>query len=285
MTEPKLRLSTTKIGNFLGCRKRYYWTYERKLVPVIKSRPLQVGSVVHDLAEKFRLGEITMDTFSHLDEYVHQLFPNNTQQESVSIAIEAGKLAQMYIMKYENDPYKVISPEMHLELERDEYILYTRLDSMFRGPNERLWRGEIKTTARMDSAYLSGLKGSLQSGIAYLVMKEVIPEPVFGTVYDLIVKKKEPECHRMPIPAEKRLLANTEETIAGVVRDIKRADFYPSMQCFTYNRECDYYHLCYRYSERVVEEFYTEYIPFYETKKEEGGIKAEQVYKKLELSK
>jgi hypothetical protein len=68
----------------------------------------------------------------------------------------------------------------------------------------------------------------------------------------------------MLVPAEKTLLKMTEGCIEGVVSCIKKELFYPSMQCFYYNRECEYLQLCKNDSEVTRSTFFQErkdYIP------------------------
>ena len=271
--EIKLQLSTSRIQSYLHCPKKYWWTYLQNLVPKVTARPLKVGGVVHDLLEKYNKGELTQSFLNNLLGWVAERYPDvENPEEALDIAAEAANLVLGYLRTYEDDPFEIVSPEVHLELERKDYILYTRLDNLCRGRDGRLWRGEYKTTGRLDSAYLSGLKGGLQSGIAQIILKEVMPERVTGTVYSLLVKTKVPSYHRMPVPLESGLIPRTEECIKGVVRGIKEGLFYPSMQCYPYNRECEYLPLCKHDSEATREAFYTErkeYLPKQEKSEEE----------------
>ena len=72
----------------------------------------------------------------------------------------------------------------------------------------------------MNSAYLTGLKGGLQAGVAYIVVANTLPEKVSGTVYNLLVKTKVPQYYRNFVTAERLLVDRTEKCIAGVVKDI-----------------------------------------------------------------
>jgi len=260
----KIQLSTSRIQTYLHCPKAYDWCYNKNLVPKKTTTALQIGSVVHELLQVFNEGKLDQEFIDHLPSWVETQYPLIEKEEALNVAAEAANLVLGYLRQYKGDEYEVVSPEVHLELDRGDYILYTRLDNLCRSGDGRLWRGEYKTTSRMDSAYLSGLKGGLQAGIAYLIQKEVMPERVHGTVYSILVKTKVPQYGRMLVPAEKTLLKMTEACVAGVVGCIKDAKFHPSMSCFYYNRECEYLQLCKNDSQMTREAFFEErkdYLP------------------------
>ena len=273
----KERYSTSRLNTYLHCPKAYWWCYRENLVPKERGRPLYLGSLVHLLLEVYNKEELTTEFIQNLPQWVQEEFPEVDQAEALSLATEAADYVLGYLRAYEDDPFKVISPEVHLELERDEYILYTRVDNICQSQDGRFYRGEYKTTAKMDSAYLSGLKSGLQAGIAYIIMKEVVPERITGTVYSLIVKTKIPQYHRMLVSAEKGLIQRTEECIQGVHESIQEGKFYPSMQCHYYNRACEYLPLCKNDTKETREAFYTkreEFLPPGQMKrKEEKGSK------------
>jgi hypothetical protein len=263
MNEEKLRLSTSRINNYLHCPKKYWWTYHEQLVPTKRASALQVGALVHLLLQKDVEGNLDLDFVNNLVAEVKSEYPGNTPEEDISIAHEALNLYQGYKQKFQDDPYKVESSETHLELDMGDYTLYTRLDTLVRDSSSRLWRGEYKTTARIDSAYLSGLKSGLQAGISYIVSSAVLPEKLSGTVYSLLVKTKVPQYERVLVLAEKSLVTRTTECIKGVADGILSKRFYPSMQCHFYNRECEYLPLCKNDTQNTREAFYTHREEFY----------------------
>lgn len=260
----KLRLSTSRVQTYLHCPRSYYWNYIENLSPIAKSIPLQVGDFTHIFHQKKAEGQLTEEFVSNLKDYVQEKYPGNSEEETLQVAYESLNLYSGFMTKYKEDIFLIESPEVNLELDMGNFLLYTRLDSLLRDQSGRLWRGELKTTARMDSAYLSGLKGGLQAGISYLVAKEVLPERIYGTVYDIIVKTKVPQYERTQILAEKNLLDMTLGCVTGVANDILSEKFYPSMQCFYYNRECEYLPLCKNDSEVTRKTFYEPRKEFYE---------------------
>jgi len=252
----KLRLSASRCNTYLHCPKSYYWTYEEKVQAKGVSLPLAVGGITHRLLHQMHIGKLPLDKLKDYDEVVLKHYPHLTKQEAEQVAHEAMTLFSGYATKFERDPLDVVSSEMHLESDRGKYLLYARLDGLVRTQDERLWRFETKTTSRIDSAYLSGLKGGIQAGISYILLKETMPEKVMGTIYNLIVKTKIPQYERSPILAEKQLGLMTEEMLEGVCEGIFNKRFFPSMQCFFYNRSCDFLPLCKNDSKQIREAFF-----------------------------
>lgn len=264
MTKEKLRLSTSRIQNYLHCPKKYNWIYNELLVAKKRSAALQVGTLVHLLLQKDVEGNLTVDYINNLVSEVKKDYPGNTPEEDQDIAYQALNLYKGYKDKFQDDPYKVVGSETHLELDMGDYTLYTRLDTIVKDSSSRLWRGEYKTTARIDSAYLSGLKSGLQAGISYIVSSAVLPEKLSGTVYSLLVKTKIPQYERVLVLAEKSLVERTLECVKGVADGILQKRFYPSMECHFYNRECEYLPLCKNDTTNIRNDFYEPRVEFFD---------------------
>lgn len=254
----KIRLSSSKIETFLSCRNLYKWIYHEGLAPKDKSMPLQVGDFTHRLLHKYRTGKLTPELIQDLPALIKEAAPENTEDLTFDVAEQAANLVLGYIQRYSNDQtLTFIASEIHLEVEEPDFYLYARVDGLGRTQEGGLWRVETKTTSRLDSAFLSGLKNSLQTGINHYLLKEVMKEKIKGTIFELLVKTKIPQYERSPIPFSQRIVDQCLETARGVSRSIQRGDFYPSMRCFSYNRECEYRHLCNFDSPEVRENFYT----------------------------
>ncbi len=260
--ESKLRLSASRCGVYVSCPKKYFWTYHEHLKAKAQGeRPLFVGSLVHRLKHQYNLGKLNLEALGQYDQVVQKLFPEITNnQEAVSIASEALTLFNGFISAFADDPLEVVSSEVHLELDRGPYILYTRVDELDRTQDGKLWRGEHKTTARTDNAYLKGLKRGIQAGIADIVMSEVMPEKVYGTMYNLLVKTKIPQYYRSPVLTEKSLRPMTESMLKHVYEGVMSERFECSMNCFVFNRECEFLPLCKHDDPKIREAFY-EYRP------------------------
>jgi hypothetical protein len=275
----QLRLSFSGAQTWLTCRQKWYWNYDQNIKRKETSRALQVGGIVHELLHKFYIQE---DLPTDLEAYIQQEHPENQGPESAMVAKEALTLVLGYLNQYSNDPLTVISSEMKIEVPREEpesgqiYNIYVIIDSVVRTQDQRLWRMEHKTTARMDNYYLSGLRAGLQGGIYHYCLNKTMPEPVVGTIYNMLVKTKIPQYARMPVLMESKLAERAIQTFDGVARQIFLGDIFPDAgSCFSFNRECQYLPLCNAIGhpeqlERIKKSFYQDYYPT-EGETKEGG--------------
>ena len=260
----KIRLSYSKAMSFLGCKFKYNLIYNEGIRLKGKSYALQLGDVTHQMLQEINTGKFILNhNIERLnlpelaDRYLHD------QSETARLAVyEAYKLILGYQDKYKDSNYKVISSEVIMEADFGICTLYTRLDGITQIGND-YWRHEYKTTAKIDKAYLQGLKKGLQTGIAHIILKEVTKVKFRGSIFDLIVKTKVPQYERNPIIVQTGLLKRTEQTITGIITDIKAGNFYPSGQCF----RCDFEPLCTAESK----DQYNEVLKNFFEKKEDNG--------------
>lgn len=255
----KLRLSHTKIVCWQTCHKKYYWTYIEKLAAKKKAQPLQVGDIVHKLHHLWVINKLTPSIITNLPEHITKLYPENTEFESDDVAMWAGILMKGYIDKYGvDDPLDFISSEVHVEVELEHVVLVMKIDALARPRDKRLWRVEHKTTKRMDSFYLAGLKGGLQAALYDYGIEQTFKEKASGTIYNLLVKTKVPDYHRAYALSNRTAIDRALQTVEGVYQEIRHSDYFPSSWCFSYNSDCEYKKLCDFDSEQVREAFYTE---------------------------
>lgn len=271
MSDGKLKLSYSKCSTFLSCRRRYHWIYVENLVPKVRAFPLQVGAIVHDLRERWVKGTLGTDEIANLKEYVSSLYPHNDPDLNLDVALEAARIFSAYVQYMDTSDYKIISPEMHIEKEFDDFVLYARLDGLAEDADGDIYRDEVKTAARMDSKYLQGYRKGLQTGISHWLMQETLDFKTRGTLFEILVKTKVPQIHAVPIFMDQFQVDYAKQTVHGIVRSINRGDFYPSSKCHEYN-ECDYEPLCRNDTPARREAFYTAYR---ETTTEEGDENGE----------
>jgi hypothetical protein len=200
--------------------------------------------------------EITPEMLTDLDVYVQSLYPNNTDEESLSVACEAAQLFVGYLKQYTNDPLKIVSSEVLFDVELPSCMLTGKVDALTRTQDGLLWRHEYKTAARVDSAYLQGLKGGLQGAIYDYAIERLFNEQLHGTIYDLIIKTKVPGYQRSYTIINRKAIDRMLVTVEGVAHDIQQGSFYPSSQCFGFNQECTYKLLCEHDSPETREAFY-----------------------------
>ena len=254
----KRRLSYSQITTWQRCRKRWHWNYIEDLVSRKKGAPLLIGDLTHRLRESFLKGELSVNQIQNLIPHVKELYPNEDDFILTDVALTAAGLLNAYIEKYEEDgTVKIISTETHLEKDMGSFLLYARLDGIatVKGSNG-LWREELKTSSRTDSAFLQGQNRGLQTGISMWLMEELMTEEVRGTVFTQLVKTKVPQCHIKPVVKSDIMIKITKEAVRNHAREIEEGLIYQSGQCFAYNRECSYMILCKNDTQRNREEFF-----------------------------
>lgn len=258
MNKDKLRLSSSSVGTYLTCPAKYNWVYNEMLKPKGDySIALTTGVIVHRLLHWMNTGMETTDRITSLYTDLKKEFPQIPDDELKDSIHQSLTLVQGYLKKYESDPIEIVSSETHMELDCGDYVLYGRVDGLARTQDKRLWRHEIKTAGRMDRNYLAGLTNSLQSGIYHWMLDELREdEKIYGTIYSILVKTKVPQFERSPVLTPKKLIELTKRTVNRVYERICEKDFEPSLNCFTYFRECPYSMLCFKYSDRIRKEFF-----------------------------
>jgi hypothetical protein len=266
--KPQLNTSYSQVNTFLNCRQLWWWQYQEKLTPRGKVWPLQLGDIIHRLRQKYLLGELTGDDIHHLPDKVQELFPDNEQDLSDDLAYQAAKVFGAWLKKGFDKDIEIVSPEVILEKTFTEpltgvpYLLYARLDAMCRTQDGRLWRDELKTSARTDMTYLKGLKSPLQTGIAYMLCDPLFEEEVKGTIFHMCLTTKIPDAKREFAVRRKWVDEYAKRAVEGVIRDILlvREDperhLYPSLRCTPYSRECDFAVLCQGATPRQKEELF-----------------------------
>lgn len=246
-----LRLSYSGASVWRACPMKWFFSYIHELTGKTTPGPMQVGKVVHDILFGLYTGKIKTEEIANMNEIVEKMYPDLSPAAALEIAFEASRLVTGYWRKYENDPIQMLSPEMQLEVLREEpvtgkkYRIFCIVDGVGRTQDKRLWRLEHKTAAKMDSYYLQGLRGGLQGGIYHWALNQSMPEPVVGTIYNLLVKTKVPQFERMPVLMQNKLAERSLSTFDAVARQIWEGDiFQDAGSCFQFNGECWFLPLC-----------------------------------------
>jgi hypothetical protein len=243
----------------------YYWNYVENLRLKHEEMAPQIGKVVHSLSHLYQTGKIdrTM-TMGEVEELAMTLFEGTEAAEP--IVKEASRLFISFLRTCDDGKLTFVCSELPLSIELDGcdgLVMYGIPDGFVRTEDGRLWRYETKTAARIDNPYLNGLKKGLQGSMYDYMAEQLMQEKVSGTIHNLIVKTKEPKYYRNFSQRDQRAIDRMLLTIKGVFEDIKQCEesgvWYPSCDCYHFNRECEYTLLCNHDSERVRCGFYTQY--------------------------
>lgn len=247
METEKLRLSYSKANCFMRCRQEYNWHYVEGLSPKAKSWPLKVGDIVHQLLHGYDKQEITLEfiqDYQSVINFIKKSYPDEEEDSVLELAAQSSRLCTGYINEHKDAELKTIPGETYLEYDMGNYILVGIPDGWARPSDGKLFRLERKTGSRLDQHYLSGLKGGLQAAIYDFLTEQLFQEKLHGTIYDMLIKTKEPKFPRSFATIDRVSIELMLRTMEGVYRDIMAGDYYPSTACFRYNSECAYRVLC-----------------------------------------
>lgn len=260
MTEEKLRLSYSKAQKFKHCRREYDFYYNEGLIPREKAWPLKLGDVVHFILHMHDKNEIQLEEiqdYNHLMPIIQERYPDEEPDPLLQLVSEASSLCTGYIYEHKDSDLKIIPGESMLQVDMGDYDLVAIIDAWARPHDNKLFRLERKSTKRLDQYFLSGLRSGFQGAIYDYVTERLFEEELHGTIYDMLVKTKEPKFPRQFTKIDRTSIELALQTLDGVYRDIKRGDFYPSTECFRYNSTCAYRVLCAHDSPSARESFFT----------------------------
>lgn len=236
-------LSQSRIATFLQCRKKYYWKYVEHLHPIEKPIVLKIGDIVHQAIDAYWRG--TTINQELIEQMTKEKYPEIEDEEFID---SITPLILGYIESLgKNDSIKMIGSETWIEIpyRKDKnVILQGRIDGVCE-MSGKLFRIERKTTSRLDSGSINSMKYSTQEVFYQYLTSQVFGE-IRGVLYEFIVKTKMPKFVRLPLlTLPSRINEMTEELIDGMLNDLRSKQFYPSIQCKSFNRVCDYMPLCF----------------------------------------
>lgn len=108
-----MRLSNSKAKTFRRCQKSYDFKYVRKLRPRKRSRPLELGSWVHDLLQHYYDGQDWLKRHKVLEAEFNNLFEEE-REELGDLPSDALRLMRSYLRTYKGDrsQYRIIDTEV-----------------------------------------------------------------------------------------------------------------------------------------------------------------------------
>lgn len=186
------RLSHSKIGTWRRCRRAYHYKYIEKLRRRRKSRPLQFGTMVHELLQCWIEGD---DPFELLDEMAKKqgkLFRSEVE-EFGDIVEDVRCIMTEYFEYHDEKALTYIrlnrrSAEHKFEVEiLPGVFLVGKIDGIAKTPNKLRWIVEHKTFKTMPNE--DHRWRNIQSAV-YTRVNEMLGWPsVDGTCWDYIKSK------------------------------------------------------------------------------------------------
>jgi hypothetical protein len=206
----KYRVSQSKVKTFRRCHAAYHYKYVEELRKKRRSRPLQFGTMVHEMLERHCNGD---DPFSYLaelkaDPASMKMF-RQEQDEFGDILEDVEDIMTDYFDFHEGDENlhflrkKRRSAEHHFEIELMPDVIWNgKIDTLVRTSDGLTWLGEHKSFKRRpgdDDRWRS------MQGATYIRANDILGwKPVDGLWWDYI---------RSKAPATPTLLAN--KTLSG----------------------------------------------------------------------
>ena len=194
MTED-YRVSQSKVKTWRRCHAAYDYKYVQKLRKKRKSRPLQFGTMIHEMLELHCNG---LDPFSYLDGLrsdveAMKLFKQE-RDEFGDILEDVEDIMTDYFNHYDDDEDLVFvrkrkrQAEHHFEIELFPGVIWNgKIDNLVITPNKLRWLGEHKSFKRRPSD--DDRWRSLQ-GATYIRANDILGwEPLDGLLWDYVKSK------------------------------------------------------------------------------------------------
>jgi len=267
------------LTTFKRCRRKFYWSNVRGLKPKGRAPALDIGTLVHE--------GLALLPYHGLDEAVDHMMnvyegiPDHPEySEGMAHAYDDDKVIDMAVVllkgykeAYATDPFTPLVEEHEFSLSLVNRAYTGKIDKIVRGPGDKLYVMEHKTTGLNPSAYLRTFYLDPQISGYYLGAVKALHslnngEGLAGVVVDLLTKPRMNKggwgkheyvrdvFTRSPAQLNDFILSTArvfdaidqcaEE--AAVIEDPKEAYYRCEHECFSFNRACAYLDLC-RYGE------------------------------------
>lgn len=265
------KVSQSKVKTWLSCKKRYHYRYIEKLKRIKKGRPLQFGSIVHDMLEAHANGE---DPFKKLEEIELEngkLFRAEIDMYG-ELVVDIGFIMEDYFSYWGGKDKNSVKPiiingkgaehEFAVPLDRDPNILITgKIDMVGKSPDKLKWLVEHKSFNRRPSEEFRWV--NLQSSVYIRIIEQLGWPQVDGTMWDYI-HSKPPE-----LPKELKggnisqaKIYTLPSAVKQFLSDNKlKAKDYPSLMAHAKeNRSQYFYRIRNPLSAKVVDGIYSDFI-------------------------
>lgn len=195
MSKP-FKLSQSKANTYRRCRRAYWFKYVQKLRRKLKARPLQFGTMVHEMLEGDANGKNPFKILKRMAKTDEKMFRSQAEEWG-QIVDDTRVIMTEYFIHWDHAPKdKRIEPitikkktaEHTFEVEIAKDIVATgKIDMFAKTPNKLRWLVEHKTFARMPNE--DHRWRNLQS-VVYFRVNDMLGLPSLdGTCWDYIRSK------------------------------------------------------------------------------------------------
>lgn len=174
--------SHSKIKTYIECPKLYYWQYIKKIVTIIKPKPLAAGSTIAEALETFRVTgdtEQALQTIAEVGRSEENHLELSTTDDPIRSVGNLTLIMLDYFDMYSNEPERVIKHsyideetqqektrvevEFKVPLNEEKTLFYQgRIDGLYLVQPNEIAIIEDKTTTRMGEKYFDQFQANHQ---------------------------------------------------------------------------------------------------------------------------
>ena len=187
--------SFTKVQTYVGCPKKFYYNYRRRLYPKRKAPPLSLGGCMAEGVNVFRkTGNETLAREAFMEQWVidGRILAIKKEDDEMRSVERALEILDEYMMYYPEDPTETVQPEVKFKEDLGDFIFRGRIDGIFQSGGG-ITIMEDKTMSRLGPATLVEVLGGWQvcwyMGIAKILglfdieKKNQIPRCTVNAIY------------------------------------------------------------------------------------------------------
>ncbi len=188
----RFEFSQSKVKKWRQCHACYYFRYVEHLKRKRKTRPLQFGTMVHEMLEADINGDDPWKVLEEFKKKQGKLFAAEIEEYG-DIIEDCRTIMEAYFEYYADDKTKPIrynkrNAEHWLEVPIGEEMLFVmKVDAFFRTPNKLRWIGEHKTFSRKPSD--DDRWRNLQSAVYIMACQLLGMKPFDGIMWNYVRSK------------------------------------------------------------------------------------------------
>jgi len=228
-------VSHSSLTDFEICMRKGYWSFLRKVKPVVKSPPLNFGGAVHAGVEVLAMkGSLVDAKKAALLEF------DDAAADWLRTLDLCFKILEAYYDKYKDDGLETIWTEKWLAAELAEGLVYVgKIDRLVNHPGVGKFIMETKTQRTLK---VEAFDPNHQI-VGYYFLMSLLEDDIQGVYIDLVqVAKTKQELIRVPIIFRKGVVEDFITSRVRIYERILRAlDRYPSEEFPMETSGCHYY--------------------------------------------
>lgn len=221
----KISHSKAKVGR--RCQYAYYLKYVKKLKSKTKSRPLMVGSLVHESIESYIKTGSYLGKFTEFREQTFRRLNVEEQALNADIIDLCKVLVRGWVNRWKRGPYEMVWVEKEFNVELRPGVVFTgKIDGRCREKaTGREWLIEHKTCKKMPDEAVRMY--DVQTPLYTSVLPEIDEPPVTGVIWDY-VRTKMPAIPEMLKNGTLSARKNIDTLPEVFLREINRHGLNPS---------------------------------------------------------